>query len=319
MTTTKHSRRSPNGRLAVAASEAAQDSDPPSSGPRAEISGARVVPRPEDTLREAAPSTPSGSGPRRSFSDAEISAYLRTDFLLRIVHDLRTPLGVTSGAIQELEATLGPDAAREHERLFSMAQRSLKKLARIADRLNLVAHLERARLELVRSPTDLVEIAKTAMKQALDVDARTAVAVRSELPGAPCLVLGDPRWLVPAIAELVGNAVRHAHRNACVRIEIDRGGTGGRTAPQDDVCLIVEDDGGGIKPSVRDGMFQRLVPRENERSLGLGLSIVHDVLEAHGGTLEIEAADLVPGGPRTSLTRFIVRLPRHDMATPGAR
>jgi two-component system OmpR family sensor kinase len=293
MITTKRSRRRSNGELAMATSEVVVDSDPPSSGP----------------LKSAAPGAAHEGPLREGFSDAEISAYLRTDFLSRIAHDLRSPLGVTSGAIQELETRLGPDLAKEHADLFGMAQRSLKKLARMADRLNMIAQLERATLEIVRSPTDLVDVARTAIKHALAVDARSAVTVRSELPDTPCLVLGDPRWLVPAIAEMVGNAVRHAHRNACVRIEVDRG----------DVCLVVEDDGGGITPSARELMFQRLVPRGNDRSLGLGLSIVHDVLAAHGGTLEIDATVLLPGGPRTSITRFIARLARHDMASPGAR
>jgi signal transduction histidine kinase len=190
-----------------------------------------------------------------------------------------------------------------------MAHRSLKKLARLADRLNMIAQLERAKLELACSPSDMVEVARTAMKQALAVDARSAVTVRTELPDTPCLVLGDPRWLVPAFAEMVGNAVRHAHRNACVRVECD----------DDDVCLIVEDDGGGIAPEARETMFRRLIPRQNDRSLGLGLSIVHDVVAAHGGSLEIDAPELVHGGPRTALTRFTARLARHEVATAAGR
>jgi signal transduction histidine kinase len=294
MINAKRSRRRSNGELAMATSEAVVDSDPPSSGP----------------LKSAAPGVEhEGDGLRQGFSDSEVSAYLRTDFLARIAHDLRSPLGVTSGSIQELETRLGPELAREHADLFGMAQRSLKKLARMADRLNWIAQLERSPLDVVRAPTDLGEVAQTAIKHALAFDARSAVTVRTELPSTPCLVLGDPTWLVRAIAEMVGNAVRHAHRNACVRIEHDRG----------DVCLVVEDDGGGITPSARELMFQRLVPRGNDRSLGLGLSIVHDVVVAHGGTLEIDATVLLPGGPRTSITRFIARLPRHDMASPGTR
>lgn len=293
MINAKRSRRRANGELAMAAGEAVVDAEPPSSG----------------RLKSVAPGAAHEGPVRESFSDAEVSAYLRTDFLSRIAHDLRSPLGVTSGAIQELETRLGPDLAKEHADLFGMAQRSLKKLARMADRLNMIAQLERSTLEIVRSPTDLVEVARTAIKHALAVDARSLVAVRDELPDTPCVILGDPRWLMPAIAEMVGNAVRHAHRNACVRIEHDRG----------DVCLVIEDDGGGITPSARELMFQRLVPRGNDRSLGIGLSIVHDVLTAHGGTLEIDATVLLPGGPRTSITRFIARLARHDVASHGTR
>ena len=293
MINAKRSRRRANGELAMAASESVVDAAPPSSG----------------RLKSAAPGAAHEGPVRAGFSDAEVSAYLRTDFLSRIAHDLRSPLGVTSGAIQELETRLGPDLAKEHADLFGMAQRSLKKLARMADRLNMIAQLERATLDIVRSPTDLVEVARTAIKHALAVDARSAVTVRDELPDTPCVILGDPRWLMPAIAEMVGNAVRHAHRNACVRIDHDRG----------DVCLVIEDDGGGITPSARELMFQRLVPRGNDRSLGIGLSIVHDVLTAHGGTLEIDATVLLPGGPRTSITRFIARLARHDVASHGTR
>lgn len=286
----KRNKRRPSGELAETVSEITTDGEPPRSG------GGVISSTHDDASH-------------RDFSDSEVSAYLRTDFLARIAHDLRSPLGVTSGAIQELQATLGPDLQKEHIALLTMAQRSLKKLARLADRLNMIAQLERTKLELARSPSDLVEVTRTALKQALAIDGRSAVTVRTELPETPCLVLADPRWLVPAFAEMVGNAVRHAHRSACVRVECD----------QDDVRLIVEDDGGGLTPDAREMMFRRLVPRQNDRSLGFGLSIARDVLAAHGGTLEVQAGELLPGGPRAPVTRFIAHLAKHALAISAVR
>jgi signal transduction histidine kinase len=72
----------------------------------------------------------------------------------------------------------------------------------------------------------------------------------------------------------------------------------------DEVVLVVEDDGQGVPPAVRDRIFERFVRGEGDRgsSSGLGLSIVRAVADSHGGTVTLE--DAHPGA------RFVVRLPR---------
>ena len=91
--------------------------------------------------------------------DPDDDAYLRTLFLERVTHELRSPLGVIDGALQELECALGEDAAN-HRGLLDMARRGIRRLARTADRLQQTAMCERARLDLEWQRCDLASLVR---------------------------------------------------------------------------------------------------------------------------------------------------------------
>ena len=114
----------------------------------------------------------------------------------------------------------------------------------------------------------------------------------------PAQVLGDPSQLGRVVSNLLENAARHA--TSSVTIELSEGSHGTAT-------LVVADDGPGVPAADRERVFEPFTRLDEARTtssggVGLGLAIVHDIVEAHEGTVSI--ADRVGGG-----AAFVVTLP----------
>jgi signal transduction histidine kinase len=221
-------------------------------------------------------------------------AYLRTEFLERVAHELRGPVGVTSGALDEIELAVGPDAEKLSA-YFLMARRGMGRVLRVAERLERTAQLEGAGVQWAMVPTDLRAVTAEAAKETGLLEARRAVSLTVSCSEEPCVASTDARWMRLAIAELVGNAIRFARSGASVHTD----------SSTDEITITITDDGPG---------FQGQPPRRFERAadkrgVGLSMSLVAEVVAAHGGRLELD-------GPRdgdgTGLSgaRVVVVLPR---------
>jgi signal transduction histidine kinase len=182
--------------------------------------------------------------------------------------------------------------------LVTLAERSLQRLDRIADTVSLAAALDSRTLELRLWPVNLVEILRAAAAVAAALEPRREVEVAFDLPADPCPVRADEERLARAVSELLINAVRHARRR--VRFSLELAARMARVA--------IEDDGEGVSEETRPTLFRRFAPRSSQSSLGMGLSVAHDVIVAHGGRLELEASKLPPGRLGTTGARFVISL-----------
>jgi signal transduction histidine kinase len=228
------------------------------------------------------------------------SEYLRTSFLERVAHELRGPLGVIDGAVQELEAALG-ERAGENRALIDMMRRGIRKLARTADRLQQTGVCERAQLELELQRCDLANLVRSSVQEATSTEGRKMIRVQLDVPVDPHICEVDERWIGIAVYEIASNAIRHAREQVTVSLEQD--GDGFQVSFVDDNRNATE-----FEP------LRFRAPRE-ARGLGLALAIVRDVLAAHGGSLRIERAE--NGNPNgDSRTRVSMRLPHRREGKP---
>jgi PAS domain S-box-containing protein len=228
---------------------------------------------------------------RNARADAERANRLKDEFLATLSHELRTPLNAILGWADLLARhRAAPDKAAE------VIYRNARIQARLIEDLLDMSRIVSGKLELTLSALDLrdcVQAAADNIRHAADTkDIRLELICGPE----PVTVSGDAGRLGQAILNLADNAIKFTPPGGTVRIILAAG------AQHADV--VVEDNGGGIDPLFLPFLFDRF--RQGDASttrihggLGLGLSIVKQIVELHGGSVRAASAGIGKGAEFT--------------------
>ncbi|HMG44044.1 MAG TPA: ATP-binding protein [Acidimicrobiales bacterium] len=219
----------------------------------------------------------------------------RRRFLADVSHELRTPLAVLQSGI---EAQLDGIHARDDQHLASLLEET-RRLGHLVDDLHTLALADAGQLVLHREPTDLPALVEEAIDGHRHLAERTQVTLRgparvaaSAAAGALPLLDVDPTRIRQVLDNLLSNAVRHTPAGGTVTVAVEPG--------VDAVLVAVSDAGPGFPPDQLAHVFERFTRPVDSRGSGLGLSIVRDLVEAHGG--RIEATNRPEGGARVAFT-----------------
>ncbi|MBC8068118.1 MAG: HAMP domain-containing histidine kinase [Deltaproteobacteria bacterium] len=189
----------------------------------------------------------------------------------RVAHAIRTPMGVVGGVLEQLRDSANP--ALDRSRLLELGERGLAQIARIADRLGLLAAIERG-LEPRRVGTDLGQIVEAAISDIAKARRRKGVEVDFQRREGGPMLSCDPTLMRAAVAELVDNAVRFAKTR--VRVEID----------PTDASVSVSNDGPQVDLAGISGISgERPVPADRA-GLGIGLWMAGRILSSQGGSID---------------------------------
>lgn len=209
---------------------------------------------------------------------------------------LRTPLHVL--VLQLSSMISGPAALDVPEQLRSKIasmDRQVQHLVRLTDRLVDVTMLDSGQIPLRRSRLDLVHLATAAVTRLQDELRWAGCNVQVRAPST-LFVEGDPVRLDEVVGNLLANAAKYA-AGAPVTVSLNSG--------QELARVVVTDSGPGIPSHLRSRIFNKF-DRGNRPTgtsgLGLGLWIARQIVEAHGGTIEVQ--DAPQGG-----AAFVVALP----------
>ena len=186
------------------------------------------------------------------------------------------------------------------ERLLETSDRQSKHLAFLIDRLLDVSHLEAGPLDLEVEEMDLVTLTREAAAELREETSRAGSEISLDMP-APVEGSWDRGRLGQVVTNLLGNAVKYG---AGKPISVSVRGEDGTA------ILRVSDQGIGIAPDRKDRVFERFERAVSSRhygGLGLGLYIVRQIVEAHGGSVSVESE---PGKGSV----FTVRLPKRREA-----
>ena len=244
---------------------------------------------------------------RRARATAEQALHAKDEFLSTLSHEMRTPLNAVLGWARILLDRQTLDHALV-QRALQVIERNATAQAKMIDDMLDMARIVSGKLRLEMKTLDFVSIVLAAVDVIMpSADARKIV-VRTYLdPKAP-LIVGDPDRLQQVIVNLLSNAVKFTEVGGTIDVRLDVSDT--------EVCLIVKDTGRGIDQAFLPHVFERF--RQGDASstrrhggLGLGLALVRDLVELHGGAVSAESA-----GEGTGAT-FTVRLPTMAVTSVG--
>lgn len=238
---------------------------------------------------------------------AAISARHSEERMRRFVadasHELRTPLTSISG-FSELTAggAIPPEVA------LSRIDSEAKRMSRLVEDLLTLAKLDAER-PLDRKPVDLATVAVECVQAVSPIAPEHEISLQINSAPQP---LGDIDRIKQVVTNLLTNAVKHTPAGTSVLVTVDT-----EDVSKDNCAVLkVADDGQGMSAEDAKRVFERFTRLDDSRTrrsgggAGLGLSIVHGIVTAHGGTIDLETA---PGQGAT----FIVRLPQ-VLPEPGS-
>ena len=228
-------------------------------------------------------------------------------FAADVAHELRNPLTSLRSAVETLPLAK-TDQGRQ--RLLAVIEHDVKRLDRLISDISDASRLDAELQRQEAAPIDLAKLLDALVKAANEIRSDD-VNVTLTFEGSALSnfkVAGHDSRLGQVVSNLVDNARSFSPPGGTVRITCRR--------LKDEVEILVDDDGPGIRPEALDKIFERFYTDRPEHGFGqnsgLGLSISKQIIEAHGGKIRVENRTSVAAGhgePRVLGARFVVRLP----------
>lgn len=248
---------------------------------------------------------------RKARIEAERASRMKDDFLATLSHELRTPLNAILGYAHLLrDGTIGPLELRE---AIEVIERNARSQTQIIEDLLDMSRIVSGKLRLDVQRLDIVAVVTAAVDTVRPAADGKGIRITSLLDPHVGPVKGDPSRLQQVIWNLLTNAIKFTPKGGKVQVALER--------VNSHIEITVSDTGEGIRPEFLPHVFDRFRQADASTTrrhggLGLGLSIVKQLVELHGGTVRVKSPGLGEG------STFVVALPlsvTHEDATEAAR
>ncbi|MBA2347847.1 MAG: GAF domain-containing protein [Solirubrobacterales bacterium] len=215
------------------------------------------------------------------------SERLKDEFFALVSHELRTPLTSIIGYL-ELVCDNDEELSADTNRFLEVVDRNAKRLLRLVGDMLFVAQVEAGRLSLERVALDLGQVLADSVEAARPTAERAGVRIRLETTEVGHID-GDRDRVGQLVDNLVSNALKFTAEGGEVVVAM-------RAEGGDRVLVAVGDDGMGIPAAEQQHLFERFFRSSTARSravpgVGLGLTIVKTIVEAHDGEISLESKE----------------------------
>jgi PAS domain S-box-containing protein len=258
-----------------------------------EVVGASKIARDITKMKEAE------SERQRLLESLQEISRLKDEFVATLSHELRTPLNAILGYSRMLRS--GAIPRDRLDQALEVVDRNAALLSKMVDDVLDLSRIITGKMRLTMQRVDLEPIVRTAIDGIMPAATTKGIRVELSDAGVPPIA-ADPERLQQILWNLLSNAVKFTGRGGYVRVVLVR--------VESSVEISVADNGSGIAAELLPHVFERFRQGEStgpeRRGLGLGLAIVRQLVEAHGGTIEASSAGTGQG------TTFRIHLPAAD-------
>ena len=228
--------------------------------------------------------------------EAESANRAKDEFIAMLGHELRNPLSPILTALQLMNIR-GSDGT---ERERTVIERQLGHLTRLVDDLLDVSRIARGKVELKMEIVEACEVVTKAIELASPIIEQRRHTLSVDVPDEGLTVNGDPTRLSQVVSNLLTNAAKYTPPGGRITVNARH--------EEGDVVLRVRDTGVGIAPGMLPRIFELFVQEgqavdRSQGGLGIGLTIVRNLIQHHGGSVAALSDGLGKG------SEFIVRLP----------
>ena len=221
----------------------------------------------------------------------------KDEFLAILAHELRNPLAPVRNAAHVLKQK--SSALPDLQRPIEMIERQVAQMSRLIDDLLDVSRISRGALGVRRTRVLCSEIVDAAVDACHDELQVKRHSLRANVPATPVVLLADRERLVQVLCNLLGNAAKYTPAGGRIELAVK--------VAHDRLRVTVKDDGIGIPPDKLTDIFE-LFSRvdssfDRQGGLGIGLTLVRQLVELHGGTIEAHSNGVGHG------SEFVISLP----------
>jgi PAS domain S-box-containing protein len=234
----------------------------------------------------------------RAYQEAQTANRLKDEFLATLSHELRTPLNAILGYTRLLKS--GMIGSEKQSQALVTMERNASALTQIVEDILDVSRIISGKIRLNIQPVDVSDVVKSAVETMTPAADAKQIRVQTILDSGAGPISGDPDRLQQVVWNLISNAVKFTAKQGIVQVRVER--------INSHVEIVVSDTGIGIAPDFLPHIFERFRQADSGTTrahggIGLGLAIVRNLVELHGGTIHV-----VSGG-KDQGTTFRVRLP----------
>ena len=214
---------------------------------------------------------------------------MKANFISNISHELRTPLTHVKGYAELLiSESLGP-ISEEQKHALQVSQQSSNKLEGLIEDLIMVSLASRGELNIKLDDIDIRRIANLAVRSFQDKALNRGVTLHGNIGEDIPFVQGDSQKIGWVLGQLIDNGIKFTSKGGNVNVSLKREG-------ENLVIVSVADTGIGIEPNQLKDVFEPFHQLDGSSTrryggTGLGLSLVRQIIEAHGSMIEVQSAE----------------------------